>query len=47
MDVEKHHIQYVLGETKWNITRSAKLLKIDRATLYNKIKSYDLSRPKE
>jgi DNA-binding NtrC family response regulator len=44
-DVEKEHIQRVLEQTGWNVTRSAQLLEIDRATLYNKIKSYNLSRP--
>jgi two-component system response regulator AtoC len=45
MEVEKRHILQVLGETGWNVTQSAQLLGIDRATLYNKIKHYALSRP--
>jgi DNA-binding NtrC family response regulator len=44
---EERHILRVLGETGWNVTRSAQLLEIDRATLYKKIKSYGLSRPKD
>ena len=44
---EKKHILQVLDETGWNVTRSAHLLEIDRATLYNKIKSYGLSKPKD
>ncbi|MEO8398968.1 MAG: helix-turn-helix domain-containing protein [Ignavibacteriaceae bacterium] len=39
---EKVHILKILTENKWNILRSAKILKIDRVTLYNKIKKYSL-----
>jgi DNA-binding NtrC family response regulator len=46
-EAEKKHIQQVLDETGWNVTRSANLLEIDRATLYNKIKNYGLSRPND
>jgi DNA-binding NtrC family response regulator len=46
-EAEKKHILQVLDETGWNVTRSARLLEIDRATLYNKIKDYGLSRPKD
>jgi DNA-binding NtrC family response regulator len=45
-EVERRYILRVLSETGWNITRSAHLLEIDRATLYSKIKSYGLSRNK-
>ena len=41
-EVEKAHIQNILERLNWNITRSAELLKIDRVTLYNKIKKYGL-----
>lgn len=44
--IEKKHILQVLNKTGWNVTRSAHLLEIDRATLYNKINNYGLSRPK-
>ncbi|MBZ5638762.1 MAG: sigma-54 dependent transcriptional regulator [Acidobacteriia bacterium] len=40
--MEKAHIQRILERTGWNITRAAETLKIDRVTLYNKIKKYDL-----
>jgi transcriptional regulator of acetoin/glycerol metabolism len=43
-DVEKEHIRLVLSENQWNIARSAQALGIDRVTLYNKIKKYDLKR---
>ena len=45
--VEKKHILKVLNETGWNVTQSAHLLEIDRATLYNKIKNYGVSKPKD
>ncbi len=41
-DVEKDHIAAVLDQLSWNISRAAEVLAIDRATLYNKIKKYDL-----
>ncbi len=41
-DVEKDHIQKILEETSWNISKSSAILGIDRSTLYNKIKRYDL-----
>ena len=40
--MEKFHIINVLNVHKWNISRSAQKLKIDRVTLYNKIKKYGL-----
>lgn len=41
-DMEKTHIEQILKSTEWNITRAADILKIDRVTLYNKIKKYKL-----
>jgi len=43
-DMEKRHVATVLESTGWNITRAAEILKIDRVTVYNKIKKYGLSR---
>lgn len=43
-DVEREHVQHILEETGWNISRSAKILDIDRVTLYNKIHRYNLKR---
>jgi DNA-binding NtrC family response regulator len=40
--LERAHIIEILEQTKWNITRSAQILGIDRVTLYNKIKKYGL-----
>ena len=39
-DVERGHILRVLEACEWNQTRAAKVLGIDRVTLYNKIKKY-------
>jgi len=41
-DHEKTHIQMILNKYGWNISRSAKALKVDRVTLYNKIKKFAL-----
>ncbi len=40
--VEKAHIAAVLKRTGWNITHAAKILEVDRVTVYNKVKKYDL-----
>jgi len=42
-DLEKKHIAMILTKYSWNISRTAKALNIDRATLYNKIKKYGLT----
>lgn len=39
---EKVFILQILNKYNWNISRSAQALKIDRVTLYNKIKKYGL-----
>ena len=41
-DFEKAFILQILNKYNWNISRAAKALKVDRVTLYNKIKKYDL-----
>ncbi|HEU4390964.1 MAG TPA: sigma-54 dependent transcriptional regulator [Blastocatellia bacterium] len=43
-EVERRHIKRVLEETGWNVHRAARLLEIDRVTLYNKIKKYGFKR---
>lgn len=40
--VEKVHIAQILEENNWNIARTAKILGINRSTLYTKIKAYDI-----
>ncbi len=39
-DVERAHILRVLESCDWNQTRTARILEIDRVTLYNRIKKY-------
>jgi DNA-binding NtrC family response regulator len=41
-EVEKAHIVQVLEQNQWNISRCAKILGIDRSTLYNKIGRYSI-----
>jgi DNA-binding NtrC family response regulator len=43
-ECEKAHIQSVLDSAAWNITRAARILEVDRVTLYNKIRKYELKR---
>jgi DNA-binding NtrC family response regulator len=43
-DIERQHIKRTLEETGWNIYRAARLLEIDRVTLYNRIKKYGFHR---
>ena len=43
-EIEKEHILVVLLENQWNIVRSAHALGIDRVTLYNKIRKFDLKK---
>lgn len=43
-EIEKAHIIHVLHDNQWNIKKSAEILEIDRSTLYNKIKRYNISR---
>jgi DNA-binding NtrC family response regulator len=44
-EVEMTHLSSVLNETQWNVSKSAEILGIDRSTLYDKIKRYDLRKP--
>jgi len=44
-DIERDHIRSVLHRHNWNVSESARVLEIDRVTLYNKISKYDLKRP--
>ena len=41
-DFERTFILQILNKYSWNISRTAKALKVDRVTLYHKIKKYDL-----
>jgi len=41
-EIERRHIVKILERTGWNVKLSARILDIDRATLYNRIKKYGL-----
>jgi DNA-binding NtrC family response regulator len=45
-DIECEHVRRILDENGWNISRSARVLNIDRATLYHKIEKCNLKRPR-
>jgi DNA-binding NtrC family response regulator len=44
-EIERAHLVTVLKDTDWNILKSARILGIDRSTLYKKIKRYDIRKP--
>jgi len=44
-EIEKVHIISIIDRNKWNISKSAEILGIDRSTLYSKIKRYNIHRP--
>jgi DNA-binding NtrC family response regulator len=46
-EIERQHIKRTLQESGWNVYRAARLLEIDRVTLYNKIKKYGFKREAE
>jgi DNA-binding NtrC family response regulator len=43
-DIEQRHIEQVLRDNAWNVSRSAAILDIDRVTLYHKIEKFGLKR---
>jgi DNA-binding NtrC family response regulator len=43
--IQLNHIRKVLEQADWNISRAAVLLQVDRVTLYNKIRKYNLQKP--
>jgi transcriptional regulator with GAF, ATPase, and Fis domain len=46
-EVEAQHIARVLQSVNWNKRRAAEILGINRSTLYEKIRLYDLEKPRE
>jgi DNA-binding NtrC family response regulator len=42
--MEQSHIERILNRTSWQISHAAEILRIDRTTLYNKIKKYNLNK---
>jgi transcriptional regulator with PAS, ATPase and Fis domain len=47
LEMERNFIQQVLEDCRWNITRAAAVLDINRVTLHKKIKRFNLSRVPE
>ncbi len=43
-DVEASHVRMILEETGGNVTEAARILGVDRGTLYNKIKKFHIPR---
>jgi DNA-binding NtrC family response regulator len=43
-EVERRHIARILEQTHWNMSKTAEILGVDRATVYNKVKRYQLRR---
>ena len=43
-EMERRHIQQILDQMSGNVSKAARTLGIDRVTLYNKIRKYDLKR---
>ncbi len=44
-EVEREHIQRILEDCDWNVTRASKVLGINRVTLHKMIKRHNLKRP--
>ena len=44
-EMEKNHIQQILGDCAWNVTKSSKILGINRVTLHKMINRYNLKKP--
>jgi DNA-binding NtrC family response regulator len=43
-EIEKIHIIQILNENDWNIARTAKILGINRSTLYTKIRQFEIQK---
>jgi DNA-binding NtrC family response regulator len=41
-EVERLHIEKVVTDSNWNLSKAARILQIDRTTLYNKLRRYGL-----
>jgi DNA-binding NtrC family response regulator len=44
-DMEKNHIQEILADCDWNVTKASRVLDINRVTLHKMIKRHNLKRP--
>jgi len=45
-DIERAHIERILADTNWNLSHASRVLDIDRTTLYNKIRRFELQDPR-
>jgi two-component system response regulator HydG len=41
-EIEREHIEHILHQCRWNISKAARILRVNRTTLHNKIKKYGL-----
>jgi len=44
-EMEKQHLQNILAYTNWNISRAARILDLDRVTVYKKLEKFGINRP--
>jgi transcriptional regulator of acetoin/glycerol metabolism len=44
-EVEHRHLERMLEAADWNVSRVARLLGVDRATVYNMMRRFELKRP--
>lgn len=44
-EIEREHIEHTLNQCGWNISKAARILRVNRTTLHNKIKKYGLREP--
>ncbi len=44
-EIQKVHIIQTLEDTNWNVSKTSKILGIDRSTLYSKIKQFNIQKP--
>ena len=44
-EIEKGHIERILNDYDWNVTKASRILDINRVTLHKMIKRYNLKRP--
>jgi len=44
-DMEKRYIENALQDNQWNISRSAEVLGVSRATLHRMIKRFNMEKP--
>jgi transcriptional regulator with GAF, ATPase, and Fis domain len=45
-EVEHRHLTRVLDAVRWNVSHAARILGVDRATIYNMMRRFRLERPR-